>query len=272
MRQDLTGGGGDDGGAGLVERAAAAAQVFVADLDDPVLDPADERHLSRSLRLRDGEPVAVSDGAGGWRGCRFRAAGGVGGGARLEPDGPVRQEPAPPFDLTVAFAPVKGDRPEWVVQKLTELGIDRLVPLLADRSVVRWSGERGRSAVERLRRVAREAAAQSRRVRLPEVASPTALPMLAEPPALADLGGARPGPGVHVVAIGPEGGWSDRERGMGLATLGLGPRVLRAETAAVAVGVLLSAFRDGLVPGGGAPVASGEGPAAPGPLRRGGRG
>jgi len=247
VRGDLTGGGADDCGAGLVERAAAAAQVFVADLDDPVLDPADERHLSRSLRLRDGEPVAVSDGAGGWRGCRFRAAGRC--GAWLELDGPVRREPAPPFDLTVAFAPVKGDRPEWVVQKLTELGIDRLVPLLADRSVVRWSGERGRAAVERLRRVAREAAAQSRRVRLPEVASPTATAMLAERPVLADLGGAQPSPSVHFVAIGPEGGWSDRERGMGLPTLGLGPRVLRAETAAVAAGVLLSAFRDGLVQG-----------------------
>ncbi|MHB1584209.1 MAG: RsmE family RNA methyltransferase [Acidimicrobiales bacterium] len=272
MGGELTGGGADGGGAGLVERAAAAAQVFLADLDHPVLEPADERHLSRSLRLRDGEPVVASDGSGGWRGCRFRVARRGDGDAALEPDGPVRREPAPPFDLTVAFAPVKGDRPEWVVQKLTELGVDRLVPLLADRSVVRWSGERGRVAVERLRRVAREAAAQSRRVRLPEVAAPTALAMLAERPALADLGGAPPAPGVHAVAVGPEGGWSDRERGMGLPTLGLGPRVLRAETAAVAAGVLLSAFRDGLVRGGPAPVASGEGRAPPGRVRRGGRG
>ena len=72
--------------------------------------------------------------------------------------------------LTVAFAPVKGERPEWVVQKLTELGIDRIVPLLSERSVVRWSGARGKATVERLRRVAREAAAQCRRVWLPEVA------------------------------------------------------------------------------------------------------
>ena len=71
--------------------------------------------------------------------------------------------------LTVAFAPTKGERPEWVVQKLTELGVDRIVPLISERSVVRWAGERGAGAVERLRRVAREAAAQSRRVWLPDV-------------------------------------------------------------------------------------------------------
>ncbi len=71
--------------------------------------------------------------------------------------------------LTVAFAPTKGERPEWVVQKLTELGIDRIVPLVSERSVVRWEGGRGQKAVERLRRVAREAAAQCRRVWLPEI-------------------------------------------------------------------------------------------------------
>ena len=72
--------------------------------------------------------------------------------------------------LTVVFAPTKGERPEWVVQKLTELGIDRIVPLRSERSVVRWSGQRGQATAERLRRVAREAAAQCRRVWLPEVA------------------------------------------------------------------------------------------------------
>ena len=66
-------------------------------------------------------------------------------------------------ELTVVFAPVKGERPEWVVQKLTELGIDRIVPLRSERSVVRWTGQRGQATVERLRRVAREAAAQCRR-------------------------------------------------------------------------------------------------------------
>ena len=89
--------------------------------------------------------------------------------------GARRLEPA----LTVAFAPIKGERPEWVVQKLTELGIDRIVPLRSERSVVRWTAQRGQAAVERLRRVAREAAAQCRRVWLPEVAETVAFADLA---------------------------------------------------------------------------------------------
>ena len=80
--------------------------------------------------------------------CRV-ASGAVAGGSRradpgttLVPDGPRRVARLRP-ELTVAFAPTKGDRPEWVVQKLTELGIDRIVPLRTVRSVVRWEGDRG---------------------------------------------------------------------------------------------------------------------------------
>ncbi len=244
----------------LAARASAAAQVFVDDLDHPILSPDDEHHLARSLRLQDGEPVVAADGQGGWRACRFRAGrvpGGRAVGGHLEADGPVHREPPPPFRLTVAFTPVKGDRPEWVVQKLTELGIDEMVPLVADRSVVRWEGERARAALDRLRRVAREAACQSRRVRLPEVGEPTTLAALrggiAGETVVADLGGDPPTGTARLVAVGPEGGWSPEERGMGLPTLGLGPHVLRAETAAVAAGVLLSALRDATVQAGRAP-------------------
>ena len=84
---------------------------------------------------------------------------------------------SPSGESKTGFAPVKGDRPEWTVQKLTELGVDRIVPLRAARSVVRWDGERGAAAVERLRRVAREAAMQSRRCRLPEVTEMTSVPI-----------------------------------------------------------------------------------------------
>ena len=112
--------------------------------------------------------------------------------------------------LTVAFAPTKGERPEWVVQKLTELGVDRIVPLISERSVIRWAGERGTGAVERLRRVAREAAAQSRRVWLPDVGAVTKFADLA------GLGGrriGRPGPAERGPAErrSPGGGrWSRR--------------------------------------------------------------
>jgi 16S rRNA (uracil1498-N3)-methyltransferase len=154
--------------------------------------------------------------------------------------------------LTVVFAPAKGERPEWVVQKLTELGIDRIVPLATRRGVVRWSGERGRGALERLRKVARQAAAQSRRVWLPEIDGIldfSELPGLADAGAvvLAHPGGGRPSRAHRVVAVGPEGGWSGDELASGLPTVGLGPGVLRAETAAVTAASLLVALRAGTV-------------------------
>ena len=171
-----------------------------------------------------------------------------------------RDEPA----LTVAFAPVKGERPEWVVQKLTELGIDRIVPLLSERSVVRWSGPRGTSAVERLRRVAREAAAQCRRVWLPDVTDTVGfadLHRLGAPGevVLAQLSGDRPTASQHVVAVGPEGGWSTSELASGLPTVGFGLSVLRAETAAVTAGALLTSLRTGTVTAAGG-SGSGAGP------------
>ena len=160
--------------------------------------------------------------------------------------------------LTVVFAPTKGERPEWVVQKLTELGIDRIVPLRSERSVVRWTGQRGQATVERLRRVAREAAAQCRRVWLPEVAETIGFKDLgalgaAGEVALAQLSGDRPTVAERVIAVGPEGGWSSDELASGLPTVGFGLSVLRAETAAVTAGALMASLRTGTVaPVGGA--------------------
>jgi 16S rRNA (uracil1498-N3)-methyltransferase len=242
-------------------RAAAAAQVFVDDPTRPVLADEDLHHLTRVLRLRPGEEVIAADGRGRWARASWRGA------AELEPvrgeagvggDGAVQLEARPEPGLTVAFAPVKGERPEWVVQKLTELGIDRIVPLLSERSVVRWSGERGKATVERLRRVAREAAAQCRRVWLPDVSDTMhfdELHTLGGPDevVLAQLSGDRPTVAQHVVAVGPEGGWSTQELGAGLPTVGFGLSVLRAETAAVTAGALLASLRTGTV------AAAGEG-------------
>jgi 16S rRNA (uracil1498-N3)-methyltransferase len=238
-------------------RADAAAQVFVDDRWGAELSADDAHHLSRVLRLRAGQDVIVSDGAGHWARTRW-----VGGEkALLEPrrdapgpggDGTVQFEDPSDPPLTVVFAPTKGERPEWVVQKLTELGVDRIVPLVSARSVVRWEGERGTNAVERLRRVAREAAAQCRRVWLPEVSSVMefgGLAGLAAPGAvvLAQLSGDRPSPDHTVVAVGPEGGWSADELESGLPTVGFGLSVLRAETAAVMAGALMVSLRTGTV-------------------------
>jgi 16S rRNA (uracil1498-N3)-methyltransferase len=145
------------------------------------------------------------------------------------------------------------------VQKLTELGIDRIVPLISERSVVRWEGARGASTVERLRRVAREAAGQCRRVWLPEVTEVVHFADLgALAPAghvvLAQLSGERPSGDHHVVAVGPEGGWSGDELGTGLRTVGFGLSVLRAETAAVTAGALMVSLRTGTVAAVGGPA------------------
>ena len=225
----------------LVPDGQGGPHVFVADLEAPELDADDRHHLDRVLRTRPGDPITLSDGAGRWRTARF--------GSHIEITGDViRVAPLAPA-ITIGFAPVKGTRPEWVVQKLTELGVDRIVPFHADRSVVRWTGERGRAAVERLRRVAREGAMQCRRVWLPTIDEVTTLGQLVTSAgegdgiALAERGGEPLDLRHPTVLVGPEGGWTDAERGEVVARAGLGPHILRAETAAVAAAVLLGAAR-----------------------------
>ena len=225
---------------------SARAMVFVDDPAAPVLTRADARHLLDVLRLRAGEVVVAGDGRGSWAPCRVSATPDGRGtpdlGAVLVAEGAPTTTPRPEPAITVAFVPAKGDRPEWVVQKLTELGVDRIVPVQSHRSVVRWEGDRAARAVERLRRVSREASAQCRRAWLPEVADVTTLEAMATPPgrrpALAHPGGDPPSLSHPVVGIGPEGGWDDDELALADGTVGLGPTVLRAETAAVAAGTI----------------------------------
>ena len=212
--------------------------VFVADVEAPELDDGDRHHLQRALRLRSGDPFVVADGAGSWRPVRL--------GDVVEPVGAVVAVSRPAPALTVGLTPTKGDRPEWAVQKLTELSVDRIVLLRTERSVVRWEGERMAHHLERLRRVVREAAMQSRRVWLPELVG---LHTLDDHPGaiLADPGGRPPTAADHLVLCGPEGGWSDAERARAGDRVGLGPGILRAETAAVTAGALLAALRHGVV-------------------------
>ncbi len=230
----------------------AAAMVFVEDPSAPVLDDEDVHHLADVLRLRPGETVVACDGRGTWTLCRFRGAraGSGDSSAALAVDvDPVTEQKSSPA-IVIAFAPVKGDRPEWVVQKLTELGVDRMVPIRTARSVVRWEGARATRSYERLCRVAREAAAQCRRTWLPVIEAVTPLEGLADvvgsEPVLAWPGGAPPSLEHPFVVVGPEGGWEDDELARFVGEVGLGPTVLRSETAALAAGALLCGLRSGL--------------------------
>lgn len=237
----------------------ASAMVFVTDPLAPVVESDDARHLLDVLRLKPGEPVVASDGAGAWVVCRVSSKAGRTGRhadpeSIIEVDGEVTFEPRPRPDVTVAFAPVKGDRPEWVVQKLTELGIDTIVPLQTMRSVVRWDEDRAGRVMERLRRVAVEASAQCRRPWLPDVRPLSSLDQFTEiartagvVPAFAHPGGVRPTLAHRVIAIGPEGGWDPAELGDAGNLVGIAPNVLRAETAAVVAGALLTSIRATLI-------------------------
>ena len=214
--------------------------VFVGDLAAPTLDPADRHHLERVVRLRPGDPLTVGDGHGSWRPCRF--------GDQVEPVGEISRVPMASMPLTVAFALVKGSRPEWVTQKLTELGIDTIVPFTASRSVVRWDDRRTASNLIRLTKVAREASMQCRRAWLPTIEPLRTFDNVASRPGavLTQLGAEPLGATATTVLIGPEGGWSDDELAQVIPRASIGIHVLRSETAAIAAGTLLTASRAGL--------------------------
>lgn len=217
--------------------------VLVDDLGRPELAPDDRHHFERVLRLAPGTPVTLADGAGRWREGRF--------GSELEPVGAVAEVPAPRPALTVAFVPVKGEGPEWYAQKLTELGIDRIVPVLAERSVVRWDGPRAAKVHQRMVRAAREACQQCRRLHLPTVSPVVSLAELVASGTAAGLALADPAGGpltaAHTtIVIGPEGGLAPAEAALAPA-VALPGHILRAETAAVAAATLMVGLRSGLI-------------------------
>lgn len=230
----------------------AVAHVLLDELPDTAHVTGDDgRHLARVRRLRTGERVTAADGRGTWRPyeiTRVEAAELV-----LAAAGEPRLEPVLKPDLTVAFALTKGSKPDVVVRQLTELGVDRIVPFRSRRSVAARGTDRLEVAQDRLHRVAREAAMQCRRARVPEIEALQGLQSLAGRPGLvvADRAGdppealATPDGTGWTLLVGPEGGFEDAEiRELGpVARLAVGPHVLRAETAAVAAAAALSGSR-----------------------------
>jgi 16S rRNA (uracil1498-N3)-methyltransferase len=230
----------------------SVAHVFVDDLTALTLSDDDQHHLARVLRVRDGESVSASDGRGGWRLCQWRDG-------RLHPTGDVQHVAAPTPRLGVAFVPVKGDRPEWAVQKLTEIGIDDIIVLVPTRrAVVRWGDAKH---LRKLQVVAREAAMQSRRVWLPTISGPVSLaevcarpgaavadpagePLNAEPLNSAARDASAPSPATSLIIIGPEGGFDADELTPSVHRVSLGDTILRAETATLVAATLLATLRN----------------------------
>ena len=225
------------------------------------LTPEESRYLTRVLRYGPGDGFAVVDGQGGLWSAELTGAATAQLRAPLAQPG--RQQPVPRPALVLAVAVVKRDF-ELVVRMAVELGVDRLIPLLCDRTAVQ-----GQLKSERWRTIAAEAAEQCERLWLPAIEEPQPLAGLLsgsapagalrlwattrqpQLPALADLlAAASPAePPLEAVwlACGPEGGWSPAEEQGALAAgwspVQLGPRILRSSTAAVAALAELAQWR-----------------------------
>jgi 16S rRNA (uracil1498-N3)-methyltransferase len=153
------------------------AHVLVTNMGEATLSDVHHHHLGRVLRLRSGDCITVTDGKGSWRIATL----GSGWPTRADLEWtsetllvPRRLEP-----VAVGFALTKGDKPEIVVQKLAELGVDRIVPFTAAHSVAQWDPEKAARNVARLRLIAAEALQQSRQAWLSEVAEHTSFTRLA---------------------------------------------------------------------------------------------
>ena len=211
----------------------SAAHVFVDSLIAPTLCDDDDHHLRRVLRLRSGSTVSLSDGAGKW-------VSGMLTDTAVQTLGEIHEcEPPPP--TTIVCAIPKGDRPELIVQKLTEIGLSQLCFVGFERSVVRWDDDRVvRQKLLRLNKIAREAAMQSRRAWLLNLQILDTVSLIHQTDmCVAEPGGAELSPTCRAIVVGPEGGLTPAELGLFTTAVGLGGTILRVETAAIVAGTLL---------------------------------
>ncbi|HEU5442291.1 MAG TPA: 16S rRNA (uracil(1498)-N(3))-methyltransferase, partial [Steroidobacteraceae bacterium] len=210
-------------------------------------------HISRVLRLRTGDALTLFDDRGGEYAARieeFRK------GAVIATVGDrstaVRESP---LSLTLAQGVSRGERMDWVVQKATELGATRIVPVLTERTVVKLDEKQAERKLSHWRGIVTAACEQSGRDRIPAVDAPLtltgflegvdrrAMRVMLSPAAGLGIADLTPPEAGVVVLIGPEGGLAEAEQqsalAAGFAAVRLGPRVLRTETAAVAALALL---------------------------------
>ena len=204
------------------------------------LDAAQANYLGNVMRLGPGAELLLFDGTSGEWLARIAEA----GKKRMTLIAEQRtREPETIPDIWLAFAPVKRAQTDWLVEKATELGVSRLLPVMTQRTVAE------RVKLERLESIVVEAAEQCGRTRLPDIAEPMSLKALLAARDerrlyFADEAGGESArkafaPGPALILTGPEGGFTDEERSAIRAApnavpVSLGPRILRAETAALA--------------------------------------
>ena len=225
--------------------------------DRLTLTGGDAHHAAKVLRLGPGDGLTVLDGSG-WA---YHAT--ISSVSPGEVQAVIlRREPAPepPVPVTLYQALPKGDKMELVIQKATELGMARLVPVAASRSVVQLKADKAEGKLARWQKIAQEAAEQSERGRVPVVAAPVAVKdvrladgelglVLSERVEGPSLPRALPAqaPAGLAVFVGPEGGWTPEEldllRGQGVVEVSLGKRILRTETAGLAaLAIVMAAY------------------------------
>ena len=243
-------------------RAAVTRRFYV----EPALDGSDEiriggalaRRIATVLRLRAGEEIVLFDGSGADVRVRIEQVSARAVEARVIGRAPAPPEPHVRINLYQSIT--KGERFEWLLEKATEIGVARVVPLIAARSVVRTSAEAARR--ERWSRIVVEASEQCGRGSVPEVDAPQDLERaLASAPGILIVPYEEAGdaaPNIHAafdaqidalfalaavsVFIGPEGGFEasevERAEAAGAARVTLGPRILRSETAGLVAATL----------------------------------
>jgi 16S rRNA (uracil1498-N3)-methyltransferase len=221
-----------------------------------VLDGEEGRHAATVKRIRVGEQLVLTDGLGTSATCAVTDTGKGSLNLRVESTTyAARQDPL----ITVVQAIPKGDRGELAVEMLTEIGVDRIVPWAAARSVAVWRGDRADKSLAKWRSAARASAKQARRSWLPEVTDPMTtedvVALIAEADLAVVLHEAAEVPLAALalgdlkrvlVVVGPEGGLSDEELAAfsDADVVRLGPSVLRSSTAGVAaVAALLTRTR-----------------------------
>lgn len=216
-----------------------------------ILNGEEAYHVTRVLRLRPGDEVYLFDGCGLEYRCRIQRL--QKEGIEMEVIERLAGKPESPLRLTLAQSLLKGEKFDWVIQKATELGVSRIVPLATDHADVRIGSDPVSRRLDRWRRISLEALKQCGRRKLVEIVPPVSLGELLDEEsgekgaklAFTESGGMPMSDAIEALAaardvmaiIGPEGGWSVAELALfelkGVKSLTLGPRVLRSETAAI---------------------------------------